>query len=530
MRGRFCNTMLRFFSFVIFCITPLTPVLSQHLPGAAMGNYSGTQALFHNPAFVTDSRYSVYGNLVGTQLYIANNFIKYNQPYSMASLLTGTVPKQYYSERGKIVFDKNNLEERLNGRVKHLNAGGDTRLPSLMVSLFKGKVGVAVTTRARYMLNMTETTEQLAQLLKGGIHTPELLNTYPSSQSGRVHLNGVGEVGFTLGGEVINNEADYLKVGITVKRMIGLYNAHVELNNVDYEIQEDNTPYPELPPRQRQQIVLNNVNGSYGYTTDAAYKNFAPTPAWFIGNAPAGSGWGFDIGAVYEYRPDIHKYTYTERGVRKQDASKNKYLYRIAVSLTDIGSVTFKNANYVVRQEFQSNSGVINTESFRGAKGIEGYLSALDQTLGASPALRSYYFKSKLPMAFQASVDYNVKPKVYVNTLWVQNLRSASSFGMKSESVLAVTPRYEDRWYEVSVPVSILNKYGSVGVGLAGRLGPLWFGTDHLTAMLNIGKPKAFNFYAGVSAGLFRRPPNSPNPCYPNTRDSWFRRIFASRR
>jgi hypothetical protein len=530
LRGRFYITTVRFFCIAILYIVPLVPIFAQHLPGVAMGNYSGTQALFHNPAFVADSRFSVYGNLVGTQLYIANNFLKYNQPYSIASLFTGTVPEQYHSSRGKVIFDRNNLEEKLNGRIKHLNAGGDTRLPSLMVSLFKGKVGVAVTTRARYLLNQTETTEPLARLLKGGIHAPYLEDTYPTAQSAKVHLNGLGEIGFTLGGEVVNNEVDYLKVGITVKRLIGLYNAHVELDHVDYEVTEDNNPYPDLPMRHRQQVTLQNVTGSYGYTTDAAFENFSPTAAWFLGNAPAGTGWGFDLGVVYEYRPDIHKYTYMEKGVRKLDASKNKYLYRVALSLTDIGNIAFKNANYVVRQSFDSNGGEINTETFRGARGIEGYFSTLDQALGASPSLRSYYFKSKLPMAFQASVDYNIKPKVYVNTLWVQSLRSAGSFGMKAESILSVTPRYEDKWYEVSVPVSLLNKYGSLGIGLAGRFGPFWLGTDHLAGMLNIGKPKLFNFYAGISTGLLRRPPASPNPCYPNTKESLFKRLFPGKR
>ena len=114
-----------------------------------------------------------------------------------------------------------------------------------------------------------------------------------------------------------------------------------------------------------------------------------------------------------------------------------------------------------------------------------------------------------------------------MNTLWVQNLRSPSAFGMKAESVLAVTPRYEHRWYELSVPVSLMNRYSSLGVGLAGRVGPLWFGTDHLTALLNIGKPKVFNVYFGVSAGLFRRPPQSPNRCWWPADLPWWKRIFS---
>src|SRR5690606_3408605 len=119
-------------------------------------------------------------------------------------------------------------------------------------------------------------------------------------------------------------------VGVTVKRLIGLYNAHVEINNSSYTIQPD-----PAWTNQRHLIVGDQINVKYGITRDEAFQNIKPNVSWLLGNAPAGSGWGFDLGAVYEYRPDVNKYAYTEKGVRMKDASKNKYLYRIAVSLTD---------------------------------------------------------------------------------------------------------------------------------------------------------------------------------------------------
>jgi hypothetical protein len=65
-----------------------------------MGNFAGTNALYHNPAFVADSRYSVYVNVVGTQFYTANNHVKYEAPYSFLSLITNTVSDEYRNESG----------------------------------------------------------------------------------------------------------------------------------------------------------------------------------------------------------------------------------------------------------------------------------------------------------------------------------------------------------------------------------------------------------------------------------------------
>jgi hypothetical protein len=495
---------------------------SQHLQGIAMGNYSGTQALYHNPAFVADSRYSVYVNLVGTQFYTANSGVRYNAPYSFLGLITNQVSNEYRNEKGAVLFPRAYLKERLNGRDKWLNAGGDFRLPSVMFGLFKNKVGVGLSTRVRYYINASGITEPLARLLSKTTREPALQNESFQNQSGKLNANGIGELAITLGGVAIDNETDFLKVGVTIKRLIGLYTANVEVKNSSYTIQPD----PAWANR-RQLIVADQLNVKYSITRDEAFQNIKPTIPWLLGNEAAGSGWGFDLGAVYEYRPDINKYSYTEKGERRKDDSKNKYLYRIAVSLTDVGRVRFRNPNYLLQQEVSTSNKILRYDDFQKLMGSEGAFDAVNKALGVSGS-QAAHFSSILPMAFQASADYNIKPNVYVNALWVQNLIPQSAFGMKSESMLSVTPRYEHKWYEISVPVSLMNRYGSPAIGLAGRAGPLWIGTDHLTGLLNMGNPKAFNLYFGISAGLFRRPPDLANKCWP-AEDSWIRRIFRRR-
>jgi hypothetical protein len=500
------------------------PVLSQHLPGVAMGNYAGTQALYHNPALVADSRYGIHANLVGVQMYLANNHIKYDAPYSFLSLLTNSVPNQYRNEKGAIILPRTDLEQKLNGNLKHLNLGVEARGPALMVSFLDGKVGVGVSSRLRTLLNLTQTTESIAQALRSRGKGQDIQQQLYENQSSTMHLNGVGELALTLGGVVLDNETDFFKVGITAKRLIGLYNAHILIDESSFSI----LPDPAYS-NQKELIRLPTINTQYGYTTEGAFRNIQPTPVWLLGNAPAGSGWGLDVGMVYEYRPDVHRYSYTEKGERKRDGSKNKYLYRVSVALTDVGRVKFKNPNYVNAFTADTTNRTLRYDQFKGLSSTEEFFGAVNQSLRVDPNSRTTSFRSVLPTALQASLDYQIRPNVYVNALWVQNLISAKAFGMKGESVLAVTPRYEHRWYEVSVPVSVMNRYGSLGIGLAGRAGPIWFGTDHLMGLLNIGKPKTFNLYAGVSAGLFRRPPRSPNACFLPDGETFWQRLFRKR-
>lgn len=501
------------------------PTSAQHLPGVAMGNYAGTQALYHNPAFVADSRYSVHVNLLGTQAYLANNHVKYNAPYSFLSLMTNSVPTQYRNEKGAIILPSTDLEQKLNGNLKHLNLGIEARGPSLMVSLLDGKVGFGLSSRVRTLLNMTQTTEPIAQALRSRGKGLDIQQQLYENQSGTLHLNGIGELALTLGGVLLDNETDFFKVGITAKRLIGLYNAHILINESSFEILPDANYANE-----KELIQLPKISTHYGYTNDQALRNIRPaSPAWLLGSAPPGSGWGLDVGMVYEYRPQVHRYSYTEKGVLKRDGSKNKYLYRVSVALTDVGRVRFKNPNYVSAFTANTTDRTLSYEQFSSLGSTQGFFGAVNQSLLVDTTSRTTSFRSVLPTALQASVDYQIRPNVYVNALWVQNLISAKAFGMKSESVLAVTPRYEHRWYEVSVPVSLMNRYGSLGVGLAGRVGPVWFGTDHLTGLLNIGKPKVFNLYAGVSAGLFRRPPRSPNACFLPDGETFWQRLFRKR-
>lgn len=504
----------------LICISFTSP--AQHLPGIAMSNYAGPNALYHNPAFVTDNRYSVSINLVGAQMYTANNHVRYAAPYSFLSMITNTVSDKYKNERGVLQFPRSYLDEKLNGNKKFLNAGGDIRLPSVMFQLFGGKVGVGLSNRFRYILNTTQVTEPLARLISKTTRLEELQGPDFTNQSGRLHLNGYGEIAFTLGGVILDNETEFFKAGITAKRLIGLYNAHVLIDNSSYNI----LPDPSWDDK-RQYINIHQINVRYGITKDEGFQDIRPTPAWLIGNAAPGNGWGMDIGAVYEYRPDINKFSFTEKGVRKNDASRNKYLYRISASLTDIGRIRFRNPNYVLQQEVHTENKRFVYDDFQKLQGSEGAFQAVNSSLGVTGSLAPN-FRSVLPMAFQASIDYNVKPNVYVNGLWVQNLISQGAFGMKAESVIAVTPRYEYKWLEVSVPFTLMNRYRSPSFGIAGRAGPLWIGTDHMTGLFNIGNPKAFNIYFGLTAGLYRRPPDPQNQCWP-PKNSWLRRIFSKR-
>ncbi len=512
---------MRPIAFILIMIVPWLQVRAQHMQGISLSNYAGTNSLYHNPAFVADSRYSVFGNLVGVNYYVGNNHVKWDAPFSFMAFVTNSVGTEHRNESGSIKFPRTYLAQRLNGNTKYLNTGLDARLPALMISLKDGRFGIGFTSRFRTILNVSETTEPLARLIRGSTQDTTLHNISYTNQTAKLQLNGVAEYAVTLGGVLIDNDVDFLKVGITAKKLIGVLHSNIHIEQATYEM----VPDPAWQNR-RYQISAQDLDGTAGYTTDAGVRNTSLDPRWLLGRTSPGDGWGIDIGAVYEYRPDIAKYNrYNGNGPRKRDPSKNKYLYRLAASITDIGKLNF-NSHLNRSLEGADATGLLNYDSFQNLSGLDDFFGSVQDRLqlaAAQPAA----FKPLLPTALQLSADYQVKPNLYVSAQWIQTLRKPGTFAIRQESLLALTPRIEHRWYELSVPLSIMNHYRSVGIGLAGRAGPLWVGTDHIPGLFNIGKPKSLTLYAGLSMGIFRNAPDDSIPCWPPKRN-WFQRLFRT--
>lgn len=499
--------------------------LAQHLQGIAPGNYAGTNSLYHNPAFVADSRYSVFGNLVGLNYYVGNNHVKWDAPYSFASFVTNSTGDQYRNDQGKLAFPRKYLDQKLNGNLKYLNTGLDVRLPSLMISLKKGKMGLGFNTRARTLLHLSQTTEPLAQLIRGSTQDTTLHKQMFRNQSGKLAANIFGEYSLTFGAVVYDAETDFLKFGVTVKRVIGLSQNHINIQKADYELVPD-PAYGNL----RYMTAVSSLDGDTRYTTDDGIRSSSLNPEWWLlGKSAPGSGWALDIGAVYEYRPNIQRYRNFSGPADspRRDPSVNKYLYRIAASITDAGFLNFHNSYYNYAQSASNVAGNLDYGSFNPWRGFDNFYQALENNLGLPAAVPSKA-RTLMPMAFQASIDYRYTDNIFVNAMLVTPLTKARSGNMRQESLLSVVPRYEHRWFEISLPVSLMNHYRSLGIGLAGRAGPLWLGTDHLGGLFNIGKPKALSFYAGLSMGIYQRPLTDEIPCWP-PKERFFRRLFRSR-
>ena len=500
---------------------------SQQWLGISSSNYAGTYNIYSNPANIADSRYKFFLNIGGANVELINNYAAWAAPYSFIGLSTNNIADKYRSSNGLAVYKNTYTQESLGKPNSVAFVGADIRGPSLIYAFEKLKFAIGLTSRVRLLTNLNNTTSDVAHVIVNGTVLPEIYGKPQNQNHFILNLNGYAEVGLTFGVVIREQDQDFFKLGVTAKRVNGLLNVHYSVENIDFTISR-NAQRPN-----RQDVLFKNTQGVFGLTSSEAIENFQFTPQWLFGDLAAGTGYGFDIGAVYEFRPDFDKYDLKLRGKWLTDGTRNKYLYRIGVSLLDIGRLNFNNAQYVNETNITASNVLILPGTFNKINSTNQLYKQMNNGFGLQETAYHHSFVSPLPMAFAVNVDYKFSEKVYLNASWMQSLRNPKTIGMVQPSMLAFKPRFESKQLEVSLPIALINGYRNFTVGLMGRIGPLFIGTDNISGVLNVGNPKGINAYFGLFLPIYRKLPDSSNACYeeqkPTLRQE-LRKVFQKRR
>lgn len=500
---------------------------AQQWLGIATSNYAGTYSLYPNPANVADSRYKFFMNIAGGNAEVTNNYAAWAAPYSFIGMVTNIVPDKYRASNGMPGFKSSYIDEE---RTKPNNTSfgaADIKGPSMIYTFEKAKFAIGLTSRVRVLNNLTNTTPQVAHIMVQGTVVPDLYGIFQRNNNFTINLNAYAEMGLTFGVVIKEQEQDYLKVGFTVKRVNGLLNLHYLVEEADFKI-DPNSARPK-----RQNLLFENIVGTYGITTTDAIRTAGFSPNWLFGKQAAGTGYGFDIGAVYEFRPNFDKYDMKIKGKWQTDATKNKYLYKISIALLDVGRLNYNNPNFVNQIKISEKNVLINPGTFTKIDAPDKLYKQTNTAFGLQESDYSHSFVSVLPMAFSANFDYKLSDKLYFNTTWIQSLTNQNRIGSSQPSIFAFIPRYETKWFDVAMPLALINGYRNFTVGLAGRVGPLFLGTDNLGGVLNIGNPKGINAYFGLTLPLFRKLPDAPNGCYVEEKSTLrqeLKKVFSKRK
>jgi hypothetical protein len=430
---------------LIFIFLSIFHSKAQEMLGMVNSNYAGINGTLINPSSMVDSKLYLDISIVTANIFVQNNYIYLDKRnYYFPSFFSknpnlkvqnNKVTLDYYNKRDKFLFA--NL--RVNG-------------PSAMVCIGRHAFGFYEGVRSAISINHVP--YHIAKFIYDGLrYTPQQNINYNMD---KLRMAGLlwGEIAFSYAYIFYSENMNFFSGGITVKKEMGIMGIYLNDYGCKYNVPNDTT------------LVMNNLKAQYGSTNAHAFN---------------GSGFAFDIGFTYEKKPSESTMQFKKLCEQKY----RDYIYKIGLSFLDIGAINFKNnaTKYVI------NNG---TTTFVNIQKISSKNSFDEDLLNGfgNQITKTNKFNLGMPKGVSVQFDYKYRKYWYLNSTLVQGLNFGNAF-VRRPSQISFTPRYERRWFEVNLPLSLYD-YIYPRWGFSVRLFNLTIGTDKFGGLLS------FNDFTGL--------------------------------
>lgn len=430
-----------------------TSLIAQENLGIANSNFAPTNSMLLNPASVVNSKTYLDINIAGASVYARNNlaYLSKSQFYFPRDIWSLNFPDPSY----------NTSRNRIKGYL-------DASVHGPSATLQMGKHAFGFYSGVRSVTSVKKIPGYLARVAIDGVDPSESDFREYKDRNIRAKTMTWGEVGLSYSTILRQANKDMWTGGVTVKRLYGLQSSALILEKIDITTNDSN------------QVQINEFRGKYA-NADFGFR--------------AGRGWSTDIGVTYQKMlEDVTRYVpyLTRYGCDHVD-----YKYKIGASLLDVGYIRFKNG--AVARKFERTTQVQNIENIDDPDELT-QVSAEDGTFTEKAR-----FTNQTPMAFSGQFDYNFENNFYVNATLVQNLVHPRNYGPERANLLSVTPRYERRYFEAAMPLS-LHQYTRPQVGLSFRFAYLVIGTDNVIPFLIKSDVYSADVYFSLKYALFSNP------------------------
>ncbi len=448
----------------ISCLLSCSQLYAQEQLGLRLDNYSGANAIILNPAANATCAFGWDVNLIGFGIGGSNN-MAYIENASVGKTVRnaakiGPDPALNIFFKGTPALEYNFTDRSKAFGSMVIRAMG----PSFVVNLGSGhSFGLFSSVRAVLSSNSL----------------PRVLNPYEMQRTvyGKsfdidpFKIKGLSwnEWGINYAYKIGGDTEGGLALGANLKFMKGFQGFFI-----------DNFNGTKMTRLSKDTFQFDAMNGNIGFTTNYDDK---PTQS-------NGSGVGFDIGALLTTVADDDR----------------PYLWRFGASILDLGSIKMSR-NTEVHQFLTKEEFELSKQDFEGLNAQDPRADALqrfNQIAFKNPqaTLKGNSMVFGLPTALQLQADYAFTKNIFLNGLVIQRIK-ISETALERDNLIALTPRYESRWFGVSLPISVFN-YKQVRVGLAARLAFLTIGTEHLMSFMSNSNLYGTDFYMAVKINPFR--------------------------
>ena len=403
---------------LLLCMLGSLCLLGQQNLGIRNSNYAGIQGALLNPSSIADSKLKWDVNILSVDEVFDNNFL-YAPRNSLnflgvRKIIDGSIHEDLFGTH----FDPQHPNKLYNVTFSTEILG-----PSFFIKVAK-KHTIGLTIAGRGYANIKDISGNLGQNAFAYFQEKGLWDTTFHDNTTRVNTMGWLEYGLHYATVIYRQGKDELKMGVSLNYLQGIAAAYAKNVNINYNIGDSS------------HLLFSNSSVDYGRTNTDTYRKING-----YNDLNHGHGFGMDIGFTYEHLTD----------------QENKYLYRIGVSLIDLGSINFnRNSSAYHLQTNGADFANWHQLKFSGNDQLDQTLSAVFYHGDSTRSFTSDHFNMGLPSAISIQADWNICEHIFANATIVKGFGHGNGQGVTRPDVYSITPRYETKNYEVSFPISVL--------------------------------------------------------------------------
>jgi hypothetical protein len=453
----------------------LHSVKGQEMLGSVLGNYAGVNSVQINPSALHNSKTYLDVQFIGTDMFLENNYLylsknEYNFLHFFQSGYQWPTHSMEYGTEERTFYSYSSATPK--------NAFQSVRFNGPGAMLIWGKHAFALTTGVRSVLSLRHVPYDVANFAYLGLnYIPQQNINYQDDRPFYMAEMSWVEIGLSYAYEVYARGFDRITAGISARRLMGYAGAYLNGKSVDYIIPDDST------------INVKNMDAEIGLSVPISYT---ANEAW-NDKLFKGGGFGFDFGLTYTRLVHVHPEQYYSRLCAQQ---YEDYLYRIGISLIDVGAIQFN--THAIKYAIDNKSSYWEHVNHLDFNSVQQMLDTISYKFYGNN--KEAYIGDKmtvwLPSALSMQFDYHYDRHWYLNASVILGVPLAKN-SLRRPSEIAITPRYETRWFEANLPISLYDWY-LPRIGLSLRFYGFTIGTDKLGYFFNVNDFTGMDLYLSI--------------------------------
>ena len=420
---------------------------AQNYVGHSVDNYSGVHGVVYNPSNVVGSNVRADINLFSASVFGGSDYFGIN----ISDIINSNGGFDFDTDTEKFPSNENNF---------FFNA--DVIGPSFMFNLTK-KSSIGLVSRVRANMNINNINGELYEVMADDFNSDEDFEFDSRDLNGTIHA--WAEIGLAYGRIILDKPNHVVKAGVTLKFLQGA-----------------GSVFMFSPGMQGEFIASTNMLTTQGELNYGTSRDFEEGDIDFD---ELTSGFGLDVGFTYQWHPNRESDT--------EPSYKDPYKLKIGLSLTDIGSINYKDAivtNYDLNNTVDTSTYDDDTEEF------------LDDNYNGFETKKAT--KVKLPTALHLLIDFRFTKKIFFSAQAdLSMVKDGKTLTNSVINSVIVAPRLETKWFSLYAPLSF-RQYGDVSFGGGIRLGVLTIGSGSVFTNLLSDSSKTTDVYLGLKIPLYR--------------------------